>query len=242
VLILIGPGVWVASYWHEFYLDASDLEARWLCMTVASGRMTVSYNDDDVPPSPSGGTFPSNPYQLHQVMFSTKRILIGQFRGETQQARLTLEARLKSERSSRASYNSIRARLDELGEYAAAREKEHAAWHAAQRKVASHWLNEGLSDEVWYVDATSTRGIVFAGPAVGFILHVHLIVPLGLFCIVAIIVRGIVQRARARREQEGLCESCGYNLTGNTSGVCPECGTPVPETTTIPNASTVQEA
>jgi hypothetical protein len=22
------------------------------------------------------------------------------------------------------------------------------------------------------------------------------------------------------------CRSCGYNLTGNTSGVCPECGTP----------------
>jgi hypothetical protein len=26
----------------------------------------------------------------------------------------------------------------------------------------------------------------------------------------------------------GRCTSCGYNLTGNTSGICPECGTPVP--------------
>ncbi len=25
------------------------------------------------------------------------------------------------------------------------------------------------------------------------------------------------------------CESCGYNLQGNTSGACPECGTPVSE-------------
>jgi hypothetical protein len=25
------------------------------------------------------------------------------------------------------------------------------------------------------------------------------------------------------------CLHCGYNLTGNTSGVCPECGTPVPK-------------
>ena len=25
----------------------------------------------------------------------------------------------------------------------------------------------------------------------------------------------------------GCCHHCGYNLTGNTSGVCPECGTPV---------------
>ncbi|HXE51970.1 MAG TPA: hypothetical protein VN541_03100 [Tepidisphaeraceae bacterium] len=24
------------------------------------------------------------------------------------------------------------------------------------------------------------------------------------------------------------CARCGYDLTGNTSGVCPECGTPVP--------------
>jgi hypothetical protein len=25
------------------------------------------------------------------------------------------------------------------------------------------------------------------------------------------------------------CLTCGYNLTGNTSGVCPECGMPVPK-------------
>lgn len=25
----------------------------------------------------------------------------------------------------------------------------------------------------------------------------------------------------------GLCQSCGYNLTGNVSGTCPECGTPI---------------
>ena len=23
------------------------------------------------------------------------------------------------------------------------------------------------------------------------------------------------------------CTNCGYNLTGNVSGICPECGTPV---------------
>jgi len=28
----------------------------------------------------------------------------------------------------------------------------------------------------------------------------------------------------------GLCRGCGYNLTGNTSGVCPECGTPLDPT------------
>lgn len=32
------------------------------------------------------------------------------------------------------------------------------------------------------------------------------------------------------REFEGVCRSCGYELNGNTSGVCPECGTPIPAT------------
>lgn len=32
---------------------------------------------------------------------------------------------------------------------------------------------------------------------------------------------------RGRRIASGLCTACGYNLTGNMSGICPECGTPV---------------
>jgi hypothetical protein len=29
------------------------------------------------------------------------------------------------------------------------------------------------------------------------------------------------------RIRPGHCPKCGYNLTGNVSGICPECGTPV---------------
>ena len=32
---------------------------------------------------------------------------------------------------------------------------------------------------------------------------------------------------RRRRSVEGGCQNCSYDLTGNTSGVCPECGTAV---------------
>ena len=31
-------------------------------------------------------------------------------------------------------------------------------------------------------------------------------------------------RTWVRRLLHGRCPSCGYNLTGNVSGVCPECG------------------
>jgi hypothetical protein len=42
---------------------------------------------------------------------------------------------------------------------------------------------------------------------------------------------GWVSFRRVRRirhqlwKQQGNCEHCGYSLTGNLSGVCPECGT-----------------
>lgn len=45
----------------------------------------------------------------------------------------------------------------------------------------------------------------------------------------------LMQRWVMRRRRQGwppvysICEQCGYNLTGNTSGTCPECGTPIPE-------------
>lgn len=35
------------------------------------------------------------------------------------------------------------------------------------------------------------------------------------------------QRHRALLKENNLCWECAYNLTGNTSGVCPECGTKV---------------
>ena len=30
----------------------------------------------------------------------------------------------------------------------------------------------------------------------------------------------------AERRRRGLCVACGYDLRGNVSGACPECGTP----------------
>jgi len=31
-------------------------------------------------------------------------------------------------------------------------------------------------------------------------------------------------RPKVRTDQFRLCPSCGYNMTGNTMGKCPECG------------------
>ena len=38
------------------------------------------------------------------------------------------------------------------------------------------------------------------------------------------LVRDLSAKLRDRRRTKGLCPSCGYDLTGNVSGRCPECG------------------
>jgi len=35
--------------------------------------------------------------------------------------------------------------------------------------------------------------------------------------------------AKPMTDPPGHCTACGYDLTGNTSGVCPECGKTVPD-------------
>lgn len=37
-----------------------------------------------------------------------------------------------------------------------------------------------------------------------------------------------VWRRAKVQSKVGLCIACGYNLTGNVSGICPECGTAIP--------------
>ncbi|MEE8170708.1 MAG: hypothetical protein V3T70_09180, partial [Phycisphaerae bacterium] len=43
-----------------------------------------------------------------------------------------------------------------------------------------------------------------------------------------LVLMGLAIRAKLRPPVSAhCCEECGYNLTGNVSGICPECGTPV---------------
>jgi predicted RNA-binding Zn-ribbon protein involved in translation (DUF1610 family) len=53
---------------------------------------------------------------------------------------------------------------------------------------------------------------------------------------IALSVFALVSRCGRASTQEPCCRKCGYNLTGNVSGVCPECGTPV-----LPRADSVRK-
>lgn len=50
-----------------------------------------------------------------------------------------------------------------------------------------------------------------------------ILVPLWIPTVVALVMAAFVHR-KAKLKPSGHCGKCGYSLTGNTSGVCPECG------------------
>jgi hypothetical protein len=54
------------------------------------------------------------------------------------------------------------------------------------------------------------------------VLRIPLWIPLGLIALPTLWMWWLDQRPG-----RGMCRTCGYNLTGNTTGRCPECGTPI---------------
>jgi hypothetical protein len=46
----------------------------------------------------------------------------------------------------------------------------------------------------------------------------------GLVVVIQAIVKDSKRRGRESRRLNGFCPTCGYDLTGNVSGTCPECG------------------
>lgn len=83
-------------------------------------------------------------------------------------------------------------------------------WLGFQFSRLSNWSND--SSERW----EQGYGQLSIGFPAWFVIVVSMILPLMNI--------GRKQGKRDRRAQMGLCIYCGYNLSGNTSGVCPECG------------------
>ena len=50
------------------------------------------------------------------------------------------------------------------------------------------------------------------------------LIPLWMPFLVALMSTAIFWSLDCRRIPPGYCQTCGYNLTGNVSGRCPECG------------------
>jgi hypothetical protein len=48
----------------------------------------------------------------------------------------------------------------------------------------------------------------------------------GVYCLLTLLRAWRTRAEHRRRRQAGRCAKCGYDLTGNVTGVCPECGRP----------------
>lgn len=88
----------------------------------------------------------------------------------------------------------------------------------------------------WCLEAFDFGGPILAAPCSFMVstderdpLCLLLEIPLWLPLSVAAFL--LVRAMRARPVCEGFCRTCEYNLYGNTSGVCPECGTATMRTT-----------
>jgi len=92
-----------------------------------------------------------------------------------------------------------------------------------------NWLSEGW---VWYAAPPGGGGGWSGGCSTcspSFLDRRLVVISLGPLFVIAAVPSVLlwVAVARHRRLRPGFCTRCGYDLTGNTSGVCPECGTPL---------------
>jgi len=78
----------------------------------------------------------------------------------------------------------------------------------------------------WWALSFAARGGLIWLPRVKYWLWDDWIVvlPLWIPFLVAALPTGWLWWRDRRRIAPGHCEKCGYNLTGNISGICPECG------------------
>ena len=108
------------------------------------------------------------------------------------------------------------------------------------RKLARECLLDGRGRLTWRFAGRSWRYLWYAElsriyttgslePSVGYkIVHHTIRLPMWLLAALVAIPTGLLWH-RVRRVLFDHCQQCGYNLTGNTSGICPECGTPIPK-------------
>ncbi len=77
-------------------------------------------------------------------------------------------------------------------------------------------------------------------PVPEVVIRFPLWLPFVLFAFLPIraFIRGPIARRRLRRRRDlGQCIGCGYDLTGNVSGICPECGAAIPKQDAPPDPS-----
>lgn len=85
------------------------------------------------------------------------------------------------------------------------------------------WMAVTPRDRRRTFDFWPPPAVTFARPDEGWCVVLPLWIP---FILIAV-PTALLWRLDRRRTFPGHCRKCNYNLAGNTSGVCPECGSPI---------------
>jgi predicted RNA-binding Zn-ribbon protein involved in translation (DUF1610 family) len=210
-LILLSVGCVVLAWRRErrsIFVDASSTDRRWLYFHAYKGELAVCFSSTNLPPfgGNTGSGWPSFPYKREAIYL----------RQDSQRALAMMRSGCEAERLRRSDlYKYIERHIREL-------EASHTKREAG--------LREGHAMEV-------TRCLRGRAPF-GFFFKcnltpdVELIMLLPLWALVVLFSAYPAYAAarwysKRRRKLTNVCISCGYNLTGNVSGICPECGTEI---------------
>ena len=131
-------------------------------------------------------------------------------------------------------YDSYSAELDPKGWYLQWNERPLLYTELprfTQYKLPGIWFSQGLN-QPYYDDESNDKGQAIVNPHNGRIIiphpglpitgYVHLFLPHWLTNLIAWSLFFILWR-KTRKPPKGHCQQCGYDLTGNESGACPEC-------------------
>ena len=108
-----------------------------------------------------------------------------------------------------------------------------AFWWVAGTVAEINAISYAVGGGAYLIDLP---GLLFVGPLWDYTLNSPVMeIALTVACVaISVLAWGYIAGriigvivARRKRIAKGFCPVCGYNLTGNTSGVCPECGTKI---------------
>jgi|GEM_PF-6820926 len=117
--------------------------------------------------------------------------------------------------------------IDNFGPYEPVDRSAHCfsrEWDILGISMPTVWVTPRVPPSNPTPDLTASRSYLYiVGETYGFILPLWL----PLIASSSLLIFLFIQKVRLGRNQNYLCLCCSYNLTGNQSGTCPECGSAV---------------
>jgi len=103
---------------------------------------------------------------------------------------------------------------------------DHRLWFTLQspEQFRRHWTPREWAEFACNIARLAPESLAPHVAWRPFITNGVLVMPLWICLVITAVPTGFLWWRDRRRIPPGHCQRCGYNLTGNVSGVCPECG------------------